>query len=296
MSRPCVLCGADAAAPFFEKNGFQLVRCTACGLVAVSDPSDPDELERFYSFVEGYGVESVGDPAEIARLERLAEHHVKQLSAFVAPPGRLLDVGCAAGFFLAAAQRIGWEVDGIDINRDSVELARARVTRRVWRARIEEAELGAGEYDVVTMWDLLEHVTDPRRALEIVRRTLRPAGHVAVSTPNLSGLFPRLSWPVARLTGYWTHPEPPAHLFQFSEATLTALLERSGFELLGVAHDRSPLKYTLAPGGYSTLVRSPARALYAAVFALPLVAGPAVGAGDEITVVARLSGQGREVS
>lgn len=141
-------------------------------------------------------------------------------------------------------------------------------------------------FDAVTLWDVVEHVRDPAEALRAVRRLLRPGGTLALSTPNLRGLFPRLSQPVGRVTGYWTHPEPPAHLFQFSQATLSRLLERTGFRVVEVLHERTPLKYTLAPGGLRRLARSPWRALYAAAFALPLLIGPVVRMGDEIVVLA----------
>jgi 2-polyprenyl-3-methyl-5-hydroxy-6-metoxy-1,4-benzoquinol methylase len=283
----CALCGAEDRAPFFEKDGYRLVRCRQCGLVSVANPPSPEELRDFYSFAQGYASSSRDDPAEIARLQALGRRHVVALG-HAADAGRLLDVGCSAGFFLAAARDVGWEVKGLELNADAAALARERFGLDVTAAGVEDAPFPPGSFDAVTLWDVLEHLRDPRGALQLVRRLLRPGGTLALSTPNLDGLFPRLSGLIGRRTGYWTHPEPPAHLFQFSQRTLTRLLEATGFAVQEVRHERSPLKYTLAPGGLRRLARSPLRAVYAAVFLAPLLAGPAVHLGDEIVVVARV--------
>lgn len=288
----CILCGAADAQPFFEKDGYRLVRCRSCALVFVANPPTPEELRRFYSFAEGYGVESRDDPAEIARLQTLGRRHLEALHRLAAPPGRLLDVGCSAGFFLDAARSAGWEVRGLEPNAGAAELGRTRLGLDIVTGELADAPFAPETFDAVTLWDVLEHVRDPDKTLRAVRELLRPDGVLALSTPNLGGLFPRVSRPVGRLTGYWTHPEPPAHLFQFSDATLRQLLRRKGFSIAEVLHERTPLKYTLAPGGLRRLARSPGRAAYAAAFVLPLLLGPPLRLGDEIVVLATVDRQG----
>jgi SAM-dependent methyltransferase len=283
----CVLCGRAPVDPWFAKDGYTLGRCAGCGLVAVLDPPVDARLEQLYSFAEGYGVASRDDPHEAERLRLLARRHFDQVAPVASPPGRLLDVGCGAGFFLEVARRRGWSTEGVELNPGTAELAAAHADR-VFRGRLEEAGFDDARFDAVTLWDVIEHVRDPVVTLEEAARVLRPGGVLALSTPNLGGLFPRLSAPIGRRTGYWTHPEPPAHLFQFSKATVAALLGRTGFSVLAVRHYRIPAKYALAPGGLRLLLRSPRRTLYALAFAVPHYVGPLVGAGDEITVLARL--------
>ncbi len=101
-----------------------------------------------------------------------------------------------------------------------------------------------------------------------------------------SSSYPRASYPVGRTTGYWTHPQPPWHLYQFSVATLAQLVNRAGFRVTEVVHQTSPTKYTLAPEGFRVFVRKPARALYAALFLPFLLLGPHIGRGDQISLVA----------
>jgi SAM-dependent methyltransferase len=271
-------CGREVAETVFVKDGYRLGRC-ACGLVQVTNPPTDEELERFYSFSAGYGLTS------LERVRRIAEGHARLLPDH--GPGRLLDVGCGVGLFVAAARARGWDAAGIDLNADAVEVARERHGLPVTRGRIDELDEPDGAFDAITLWDTLEHVRDPRSALAAARRLVAPTGFLALSTPNIAGLYPRLSYPVGRRTGYWTHPEPPAHLFQFSVASLSLLLEEAGFAVERVRHERSPVKYTLAPGGLRLLARRPARAAYAAAFLPALLLGPLVRAGDEIVVTAR---------
>jgi len=282
----CNVCGSTLIDAYFEKDGFELVRCRACGLVFVGNPPPRDELERFYSFASGYHVQLRDSAAATASIERVATRHLRQLLAHVSPARRLLDVGCGDGAFLAAARAVGFEAEGVELNDNMAQVARARRGLTITSGTLEDAEIAPG-VDVLTFWDVLEHLPDPASTLRRAWRLLSPGGVLAASTPNLDGLFPRLSGAVGRRLGYWTHPQPPAHLYQFSRQTLAALLGSCGFRVLAVHHDRSPLKYSLAPHGFRRLLHSPWRAAYAVTFALPLVLGPRVGAGDELTVVAR---------
>src|SRR5690349_22293158 len=131
--------------------------------------------------------------------------------------GRLLDVGCSAGFFLKVARDRGFDVHGLEIPADTAALARERYDVDVQVGTLDDAHFEPGSFDVVTMWDVIEHVRDPVGAMSTVARLLKPGGIAALMTPNVEGLFPRLSYRVADRVGFWPHPEPPAHLFQFGK-------------------------------------------------------------------------------
>lgn len=281
----CPTCGESASDPVFTKDDYRLVRCRSCRLVRVANPPAREHLQHLYSLEAGYGVEAVEMTASDARLRRLAAGHFALVAKHRAP-GRLLDVGCGAGYFVAEALRGGWDASGIDVNGELVEIVRRRDGLPLAEGRLEDVELPPGALDAVTLWDSLEHVEDPMATLGVTRRLVRPGGLLALSTPNIDGLYPVLSYPVGRAIGYWTHPEPPAHLFQFSVSTLTTMLERAGFRVEGVVHTRSPVKYTLAPGGLRLLARRPLRVAYAAAFLPALLLGPRVNRGDEISVIA----------
>jgi 2-polyprenyl-3-methyl-5-hydroxy-6-metoxy-1,4-benzoquinol methylase len=199
-------------------------------------------------------------------------------------PGRILDVGCSAGFFLERARAEGWTTFGVEISNDTAELARGRGLD-VFTGTLEQAGFRRGSFDVVTMWDVLEHVEDPVAEIAITAEVLKEEGLLALSTPNIGGIFPRLSYRAARWTGRWPHPEPPHHLFQFSKATISRLLKQGGLTTIQILDRRAPLSYTF--GDWSLLLREPKRLAYAAVLAPVAWVAPLVRGGDDMVVIAR---------
>jgi 2-polyprenyl-3-methyl-5-hydroxy-6-metoxy-1,4-benzoquinol methylase len=280
----CKLCGSRRAQHLYTKNGFELVHCTSCGLVYVRNPPTRNEIQRYYSFASGYhtafrsdsSAESRAHAARAAEFLRIVRRH--------SLPGRILDVGCSVGFFLERARAEGWTTSGVEISNDTAELARRRGLD-VFTGTLEQAGFRAGSFDVVTMWDVLEHLEDPVATVAIAADVLKGDGLLALSTPNIAGLFPRLSYRAARWTVRWPHPEPPSHLFEFSKATIRRLLKQSGLAPIDVLDRRIPLSYTF--GDRSLLLREPKRLAYAAVFAPIAFVAPLVRGGDDIVVIAR---------
>lgn len=199
--------------------------------------------------------------------------------------GRLLDVGCSTGQFLHLAQAAGYEAFGVEFSDDSRAFAAEHFGLTVEPGSVHDSQHKSGSLDFVTMFDVIEHVRDPLADMTAVWRLLKPGGWFVLSTPNIDGLFPRMSRPMASILGYWPHPEPPYHLYQFSVRTLSAMLEQAGFQSGPVWHRRIPLDYTF--GSLSNLILSPKRAAYAALFAPCALVGPWIGQGDWFYLAAR---------
>ena len=282
---PCLLCNNELPGTIFIKAGFNIVQCPSCGLVYVGNPPTEAELQELYSFKSGYhtlfGVNN--SQAEQNQL-KLANRHFGFLGKYKTA-GRLLDIGCSAGFFLKTARDNGWETCGIELSEDTSRIARERYKLEVSTGTIEEVSLEPNSFDVVTMWDLIEHTVNPVNTMLAANSVLKPGGLVLLSTPNIDGLFPKLSYKVSKIINYWPHPEPPHHLFQFSKKTLTRLLTETGFIPLEIADRRYSIPYTF--GNLKSVIRSPKRLLYAAVFSPVMLLGPVINAGDEMLVVAK---------
>jgi len=313
---PCPLCSGTAARHLVTKRGFDVLRCQGCGLVFVWPRPTGEELEAFYS-AGGYHADV--DEAERRRTfaERLA-----RIEDLAPRRGRLLDVGCASGLFLDVARGEGWDVAGVDLNRNSVDAARER------GLDVRHGDLGAqdfapGGFDVVTLFDAIEHTGEPRALLEQCHRLLRPEGLLVVTTPNVSGLVPRVTWGLFGLTlGAWEHPTPPGHLVQFSRATLERLLGECGYAVAATRAEHIPLSYSIgklensivdvlagrhrtravpktggasAPAGSSStsggggrhLARVAVRGISAAVIGLAGGLARIIGWGDSLWLVAR---------
>jgi 2-polyprenyl-3-methyl-5-hydroxy-6-metoxy-1,4-benzoquinol methylase len=280
----CNLCSSHTAQHLYTKNGVELVRCTSCGLVYVLDPPVAAAIQRLYTFASGYHTvfRSESSAASTAHAERAADF--LRIVGRYSRPGKILDVGCSVGFFLARARAEGWTTFGVEISNDTAALARGRGLD-VFTGSLEQAGFRSESFDVITMWDVLEHVQDPVATVAIAAEVLKRDGLLALSTPNIGGIFPRLSYRAARWVGRWPHPEPPHHLFQFSKSTVCRLLKQGGLTPIRIIDRRAPLSYTF--GDLSLLLREPKRLAYAAVFAPIVLVAPLARSGDDIVVIAR---------
>jgi len=236
----CNLCDADnAELVFVEKDRlmklpgtFRLVRCRQCGLVYLNPRPTPKEMITFYpQEYDPYATAPQDEPSSISRLDR-SYGDWKRVRAVMAarPQGqRLLDLGCATGNFLHMMQRSSqWQVKGVDPSPEATRYARERRGLDVFTGELTEARYPDGYFDVVTLWQVIEHLHDPKGTLSEIRRILKPGGLLLISTPNLQ------SWD-ARLFGrYWAGLDAPRHLYVFSSQTLGRLLNATGFRVDGM--------------------------------------------------------------
>lgn len=249
----------------------------------MTNPPSADELRRYYSFEAGYHTVFRDDRREIDHRKALARRQIGRLARF-ATPGRLVDVGATAGFFVRAAVDSGWDASGVELSADTARLAAERYGIDVFCGTLADAPVAAASLDAMTMWDVLEHVERPREELQRAATLVREGGILGISTPNIDGWYPRLDYMARFVTGRWRAVEPPAHLTQFSQATLTKLLATTGWDVVAVEHEATPLSYTF--GTWRTL-RSPKRLAYALVLAPVVVLAPRFQAGDALVVFAR---------
>jgi len=239
----CCVCLSDQYQPFLDKNDYQIVQCQACGFLYVYPRPGREELDAFYqnpNYFQGGGAYGYAAYcAERKEIERQATERLALIERLMAR-GRLLDVGCAAGYFLHVAKARGWQVDGVEISRAVAPSAEQLLGQRI-HPRLESLNAQPGSFDAVTLWEYIEHVLDPRDELLRLHRMLKPGGVLALSTPNTGQLH------VRRHPGDWREFKPPEHLSFFTAETLTALLRACGFEVSAIkpiAPDMRPSEST----------------------------------------------------
>lgn len=281
----CNHCATNDAEHLFRAKGYDLVRCTGCGLAYIANPPTMDELKLLYSAGASYHA-ALCDPSSTTfkTQDRIAARHLVETVRGV-KSGRLLDVGCSIGQFAARARDAGFAATGLEMNGASAAIARSYYGLEVAEGTIHDAPQEPGSLDVLTMFDVIEHVPDPLGDLRKAHDLLAPGGRIVLSTPNIDGLFPKASLPLAKKLDYWPHPEPPYHLYQFSAKTLGAMLEKAGFAVRETRHFAIDLAYTF--GQMQTLLKMPKRLAYAGLFAPLAAVGPWLGQGDWIYVTAR---------
>jgi SAM-dependent methyltransferase len=179
-----------------------------------------------------------------AYLAHLADFFNRGLAATTPEGRKLLDVGCATGDFVAWALRAGWEAEGIDISSDAVEIGKRR------NLPVTQADLLAlpdplVRYDVITLWDVLEHLPDVQSALLVANKVLRPGGLVFLKTVSSFSLLERMARAIYHLSiGVVDGPLKrflvPGHLYYFGQKNLETLLANCGFDLLRLENSDTP--------------------------------------------------------
>ncbi len=283
----CTLCGKHGTRPLFSARGYDLVACRHCGLAFLSNPPGGAEVEALYTDPDYHG--ALLDPANptFERMRATARQHLRFLRRSVAEGAglKLLDVGCSSGLFLDEARQSGFEVHGAELSASTAAFAREHFGLSVHSGDWRDAGHADASFDVITLFDVIEHLPDPLAELVAIRRLLKPGGLLLQSTPDIDGLFPRLSYLLARRLDYWPHPEPPHHLFQFSRRTLGALTEQAGYVDPRADQTRIGLDYSF--GTPFDWKRSPKMLPYAVLFAPSAIIGPWIGMGDWLYLAAR---------
>jgi 2-polyprenyl-3-methyl-5-hydroxy-6-metoxy-1,4-benzoquinol methylase len=221
-------CSDRLQEPLFKN--YQLRRCVGCGLVYLNPrPLSDDAAEHypeagydpFLSLNSGNGL--FDRAYRISRCFTLAwkQRLVKRLT----PRGSgILDVGCGTGEFLDAL-KTDYQTMGIEPEPNAAKWARERLGLTVYTGGWEALPTGETNFDLITMWHVLEHIPDPLATLRAVAERLTPAGKLLIALPNIAALD------AAIYRSEWVALDAPRHLWHFTPATLTRLASQAGFIL-----------------------------------------------------------------
>jgi len=242
----CIVCDRSGPfAPLFEQGDHRLVRCPGCRLVFQHPQPAADVLAAAYYHDPGFTQALFGPLREIT-LERARDKLGPLRRAGALRAGaRTLDVGASSGAWLEVAAEHGMQAVSVELGAATAGAARERGLD-VQTGTLQQALSGLeGErFDLITFWDVLEHLPDPRHELAIAARLLAPGGVVAATFPNVEGWYPRLTYHLlARATGVWEHPELPVHLYDFAPSTARRLLERCGYSQHALETSATPFEF-----------------------------------------------------
>jgi SAM-dependent methyltransferase len=224
----CALCGAMDTRRVYTKWGWGIERCRRCGLVYANPRAPEEAIYARYSaeyFWNEY-LPAAGAPGGKVDLDWLDRRHGPMLALVAEHAGagrRMLEVGTGAGLFLKAASRAGWNASGLELSAEGAAFARDRLGLDVRQERAEEMSFPEASFDVAVMFDVIEHLFDPRAVLTATRRALKPGGVLVVSTPNFTALSRFL------LGIDWAVLSPLEHTYYYTERTLAAMLQKCGF-------------------------------------------------------------------
>jgi 2-polyprenyl-3-methyl-5-hydroxy-6-metoxy-1,4-benzoquinol methylase len=193
------------------------VKCRHCHLIYMNPMEKVSKTNEYYCKAKNTHAPTIRES-----YLRTAESQVRLIQKYASGTD-LLDIGCAQGFFLSSASQAGYTTKGIEISQDAAEYARREFSLDVEAKPFEELWFAENHFDVVTLWQVLEHVPYPLMILKEVHRILKPGGLLVVSTPNIEGIPAKILrkrwWDIKRL-----------HINQFTTKTLTDILQNSDFK------------------------------------------------------------------
>jgi len=230
----CDLCGANDTEIVFVLRDllhhidgfFNLVKCRKCGLMYLNPRPTIDEMTRYYPS-DYHAYKPLDNLSLFARLDYWYGIR-KRCRAVIARTslkgGRILDIGCATGSFLAMMRRLGnWEPYGVEINSEAANYARKYFGLNVFVGDLIDAHYPDCFFDVVTLWNVLEHLHHPQATLFEIGRIIRPGGLLVISLPNPNCIEAKV------FKQYWAGLDAPRHLYIYSQHTLQRALELAGF-------------------------------------------------------------------
>ena len=245
----CPLCESAAAdpivttrsfvhpAPGKEHEGFTIVRCHTCGLMYTNPRPSERDISAYYA---GYSVHRIPLSVAVDAAPALPEPSGWQRWLGLRDPGlpdlpagtRALEVGCATGAYLASLACRGWVLTGLEPSPEAAAYARDVRGLDVRCGTIETVAFPAGSFDAAYAWHVVEHFAHPLRTLRAIHRVLKPGGLLCISIPNAGALEARI------LGRFWAGWDVPLHYCHYTPATISTMLERAGFAVSGVIHQR----------------------------------------------------------
>ncbi len=223
MPISCPLCGSSGTRRFLPMPGFLYFRCSSCSLVFL-DLNDHIEDKNLYSleYIQKRGHDLL--ESRIVKAKEETARHYFSLAEKFAPKGDLLEVGCSTGIMLKVAQQRGWHVHGIEINASAASMAAESLgVATILDKEISDDMFPGKSFSLIVLFDVIEHISDPVKFMDAIKKKLAPQGFVLFVTPDINSLSFNL------LKSNWPHLMPE-HTRLYSRESMNALFERTGFK------------------------------------------------------------------
>jgi len=232
----CPLCHFDQVKSWMKtvdfmvtREGFEIWQCNDCGFRFTQNAPDADEMGKYYQSREYISHSDIkkGLMNRLYHLGRTLMLRVKwRMIGKMAKPGKLLDIGCGTGYFPDFMKRKGYDVTGVESDPNAREFASKQFGLKVYSPKDFLENKPGGQFDVITLWHVLEHVHDFNLYMEKIIEHLAQAGIIVIALPNNTAFDAR------HYRECWAGYDVPRHLWHFTPATFQLLAERHGFSIL----------------------------------------------------------------
>ena len=211
----CLICKSSNLKTMLNYEAAHLCKCGSCGFIFSKQIPTKKELSDHY---DGYGRNDYLSPLTIKRYNELLDQFEKYRKT-----NKIIDVGCGIGYFLEVAKERGWEVYGTEYTDDAVEICKKKGID-IQLGILNSDNYGDGEFDVITSFEVLEHINNPREEISNFYHILREGGLVYLTTPNFNSLLRYRLKAAYNVIGY------PEHLSYYTPRTLKKVFKNVGFK------------------------------------------------------------------
>lgn len=215
----CDICEQNNWLPLYKN----LIKCKYCGLIRSDDKFFILNPAKLYDINYFNGKDYVNYQEEEIALSKNFKNRIEEIRKFK-KNGKLLDVGCAYGFFLKIAKESGYNAEGVEINKKVASVAKKNSNCRIHVGNL--GKLNLKKYDIITMFDVIEHLKNPAEYIQKCYKLLNKDGLLIIETGNIESSLARLQ------KVKWRLIVPNIHLYYFSNFTLSKLLTTNGFRLV----------------------------------------------------------------
>ncbi len=224
----CSLCKSASMELYLKISGTRYFKCSNCGVVCLENMPNLSQIATVYNdeyFIKkgtsGIGADFIGEEKlYFTKFQDRIRRIEKRIKA-----GRILDIGASVGQFLFVARKAGWDISGLEVSEAAADMARQHYKINIDVGTLEDVDFGRGLFDVVTLWHVFEHFSEPMKSLKKIHSLLRKDGLLAIELPNIG------SKKAINAGVKWSYLSPAEHLFYYSPVTISRFLEKAHFRI-----------------------------------------------------------------
>lgn len=232
----CLICSSDKFIPFIRckdytvsQENFELLQCSNCNFVFTNPRPPQSQIGKYYK-AEDYISHTETQKGFINKLYHFARiYTIKQKLSLIeklSPKGNLLDIGCGTGNFLASAKNNGWNITGIETDADARNIAHQKCSTTIFDE--EQLDVLESQFNIITMWHVLEHVHELKQRISQLKRLLKPDGSLIIAVPNCA------SYDAQHYKEFWAAYDVPRHLYHFKPENIEQLFSTYGLEVTSI--------------------------------------------------------------
>lgn len=225
--RQCIACNGKE----YSDYGKELIKCRTCGLVVAKEIPTFEQLRKLYQEEYFFGMEYSDYKADRPALEKNFMTRVKHLKQYLHKDAKVLEIGCAYGYFLnIIKEKVSWH-QGYDVSDEGIEHAVKELkVNATSKDYLEDHSIKPNSIDLICMWDVIEHVGEPDKHISKSAQLLKEGGALCLTTGDIGAFVPR------KRGDKWRMIHPPTHIYYFDVPSITLLLEKNGLQVESVRH------------------------------------------------------------